>query len=154
MDVIDTTHKEQTKIEISDVENYEAVNLEINAIANNLLSLSMNTKAENIYPVKINSDFDLGSSFQTHQSKILETIVNQKQQLIIDKIKEHIPNFNIETESQRPHKRIQRVLQGNSETYFLNKDASKIRLITFIKEYPKINKSEECYAISVNESYY
>ncbi|MDD7912933.1 hypothetical protein [Polaribacter ponticola] len=130
----------------------------VKAFTDNLLSLSMNTQENNIFPVKLNREFDLDASFKSYQSDFIDSvtknIVKQKQALIIDKIKEHIPGFNIDTESKRNPKRIERVLQSNSETYFLNKGSSKIRLITFVRNIPKITDTSTNFNISVTESYY
>lgn len=135
-----------------------SVDFVVNDFTDNLLSLSMNTQENNIFPVKLNREYDLGPSFKSYQSDFIDSatknIVKQKQGLIIDKIKEHIPDFNIDTESKRNPKRIERVLQSNSETYFLNKGSSKIRLITFVRNLPKITDTSTNFNISVTETYY
>ncbi|CAA0150107.1 hypothetical protein V2665_08485 [Tenacibaculum maritimum] len=129
-----------------------------NDFTDNLLSLSINTQEKNIFPVKLNREFDLGLSFKSYHSYFIASAtknnVKQKQALIIDKIKEYIPDFNITKESKRNPKRIERVFHSNCETYFLNKDSSKIRLITFVRNTLEINKLSNNFNISVTESYY
>lgn len=88
-----------------------------------------------------------------HQS-FMEDISNQKQKLILSKIKEHIPHFNIEEEAKRPVKRLEVVRQHNTEHYYYLAPTEKIRLISFVQSTPEIKKDPTVTTISIEASWY
>jgi hypothetical protein len=87
-------------------------------------------------------------------SKFISELADKKQALIVSRIKEFIPDFNINTELQRDKPRFYSQINGNETHYFLKGEATDTRLITFINKQNPLEFSENRLSISVSESYY
>ena len=156
MDVVDTIHKEKKESRKQFCLNPDSMNLEVNLIVKKSLSLTMEKN-------KLNLKKEL--SYKNFQSDILnyqkdvfkkhtDIIAKKKQSLIISKIKKYIPDFNLEKEAERINKRLEKVVTPSTETYYLNLDSAKIRVITFIRTPPKLLNTDKGCSISILESYY
>ena len=97
----------------------------------------------------INTDFI--SEFEQHVSN---TIIKQKEELILSKIKNYLPEFSIENELKRENKRLYLDRQGNETHYFLKHNNKNIRLITFVTKDKPIENFKDKIQISVEEYYY
>ena len=79
---------------------------------------------------------------------------SKKQALIVSKIKEFIPDFNLNAELHRKAPRLYSQIKGNKTSYFLKDTGTDIRLITFVKEESHIIFKENTVSISLTEDYY
>lgn len=138
----------------------------------NFVDLSMETSEnkwfEEATPVKLDayqklmkrtSEKDWLKSFENNTQsfiqKATEDSQRKKEELILSKIKDHIPDFDPVKELERKEKRLYIEEQGNHTHYFLKDKGKDIRLITFItKEKPIDFNNDENFTsfISIEES--
>ena len=98
---------------------------------------------------KINEDFTKELS-----NHITSSILTQKDELIIQRIKHYLPDFNLEEELKRKQPRFYQATKGNETHFMLKHQSSEIRIITFINTPVDFEiKSDNCSA-SYSESYY
>jgi hypothetical protein len=79
---------------------------------------------------------------------------SKNQALIVSKVKEFIPDFNLNAELHRKEPRLYSQIKGNETSYFLKDTGTDIRLITFVKEESDIIFKENTVSISLTEHYY
>lgn len=146
----DTDHKVQTKIETS------KQNSVINAVVliENSLNLDMDVKEHIAFKNGVEVLDIIQTRIADQTAALANNFNNKKENLILDKIKEHIPDFNLEEEAQRDTKRLIKECGPNTETYVLIKDNSRIRLITFKRTFPELNYNNGNASFSITESYF
>lgn len=94
---------------------------------------------------------------ESFAQKLVFDYKTKKDNLIISKIKEYIPDFDVLKEEKRTDKRLYIKEQGIHTHYFLKDKGKDIRLITFIKkENPVEFSNDENFtaSISIEESWY
>jgi hypothetical protein len=80
----------------------------------------------------------------------------KKINLFVSRIKEYLPDFNIDDQSRENLNKFHAVLAGNETHYYLKHKGADIRLITFIKKETPIDFSPDnrSASITVEENYY
>ncbi|MDO6813823.1 hypothetical protein [Tenacibaculum soleae] len=166
MVVYGTNHEDQTKTE------HSATSISETAITNaNFVYLSMekeiHIKMSNGTNLKLiaSNSLDAGrgnSSFskinEDFKKELLNhinsSILKQKDELIIQRIKHFLPDFNLEEELKRKQPRFYQATKGNETHFMLKHQSSEIRIITFIRTPLDFKIDSDNCSASYSESYY
>jgi len=110
-------------------------------------------KLEDDFGNDLLSDTNLCNNISEFTNKVVNSIAEKRQELILKRLKELNIPFDIKEEQNRTFKRFATVRSGNEETILFNDGSIKgLRIITFVTK--DIDFNPDNYTMGYNTSYY